>query len=284
MSTSKNHLLHYQNEWLNFGYSVSHPPFAPRHLHTHTRCEIFCVFRGNGHYITEGSRYKFESGRIILMRPGEIHMAVDIPDSPREALTIQFDPSIIDHFDPQHKLLSPFFDRPLGLNNVYDRLAVSQTEIYSLFQKMYALSENSDDSCIHCTALLFSVLSELKHLFDDKLYMHSANSVDTMHALIDYVNQNLNIDLIPNQLCEKFHLSRAQLDRNFKHYTGSTLWAYIAAKRLLLAKDYIAEGMHATEAAIACGFKNYPTFYRAYCRNFGHSPTSGETPGHKIYL
>lgn len=274
----------YQNQLINFGYGVSYPPFARHDLHTHSQCEIFCVHRGNGHYITEGSRRKFEPGRIFLMRPGEIHMAEMINDIPREATGFHFAPSIVDSFDPERKLLAPFFDRPLGLNNVYDRPAVSQTEIYSLFQKMRSLDLDNDSNCIHGTALLISVLSELKQLFDAQLYTQSENHVEMMHGVIDYVNRNLANDLTSDYLCKKFHLSRAQLDRNFKHYTGSTVWAYITAKRLLLAKSYIAEGMHATEAATVCGFKDYSTFYRAYRKHFGQSPTAPEKPNHKITL
>lgn len=276
--------INYYNSLINFGYGISLPPFEHHDLHTHSNCEIFCVFRGSGHYITEGSRRKFEPGRIFLMRPGETHMADMTNDIPREALSFHFHPSVIDGFDPEHKLLAPFFDRPLGLNNVYDRPAISQTEIYTLFQKMRTLDSDNSSNCIHGTALLISVLSELKRLFDAQLYTQSENNVEMMHGVIDYVNQNLGADFTSDYLCNKFHLSRSQLDRNFKHYTGSTVWAYITAKRLLLAKSYIAEGMHATEAASICGFKDYSTFYRAYRKHFGQSPTEPENPKHKITL
>lgn len=284
MHEEKNQLVNYCNQLINFGYGISYPPFGHHDLHTHSQCEIFCVIRGNGHYITEGSRHKFEPGRIFLMRPGELHMADMVNDIPREAFTFHFDPSVIDGFDPERKLLSPFFDRPLGTNNVYDRPVVSQTEIYALFQKMSALGKDNYDSCIHGTALLIAVLGELKRLFDAKLYTHSESKVEIMRGIIDYVNQNLTAELTPEHLCEKFHISRAQLDRNFKHTTGSTLWAYITAKRLLLAKDYICEGMHATEASTVCGFKDYSTFYRAYRRHFGQAPTTPEALQHKIFL
>ena len=190
----------------------------------------------------------------------------------------------MDSFDPNRTLLAPFFDRPLGLNNVYDRSVVSQTEIYSLFQKMQELDKDNYENCVHGTALLIAVLSELKRLFDAQLYNQSSKSTATMHSVIDYVNQNIATSLTPEHLCAKYHFSRAQLDRNFKHTTGSTLWAYITAKRLFLAKSYIAEGMHATEAATACGFQDYSTFYRAYHRHFGQSPTDASESQHKISL
>lgn len=263
-----------ENDKILFSHGTSYPPFMPHKLHTHERCEIFCVFRGNGFYVTEGVRHVFERGRIFLMRPGEMHLAELIGDEPRESLAFHFDPSIVDGIDPERRLLTPFFDRPLGTNNVYDHSALASTEIYSLFQQMQEIGNDNYENCAHCSALLLSVLSELKRLFDAKQYAQPNSKFSTIQSLVHYVNQNLTSDLSIDALCEKFHLSRAQLDRSFKHHTGSTVWAYITAKRLLLTKEYIADGMHATEAAAACGFQEYSTFFRAYRKKFGSSPTT----------
>ena len=262
-----------ENNQILFSHGVSYPPFMPHELHTHERCEIFCVFRGSGFYVTEGVRHPFERGRIFLMRPGEMHLAELIGDEPRESLAFHFNPSIVDGIDPERRLLAPFFARPLGMNNVYDHSALASTEIYSLFQQMQEAGDDNYENCAHCSALLLSVLSELKKLFDSEQYSQPDTKSNTIQSLVHYVNQHLATELSIEELCEKFHFSRAQLDRSFKHHTGSTVWGYITAKRLLLAKEYIAEGMRATEAASACGFNEYSTFFRAYKKHFGYAPT-----------
>ena len=58
----------------------------------------------------------------------------------------------------------------------------------------------------------------------------------------------------------------------FKEQTGYTIGNYLSTKRLLLAKDLIAEGAPITEVCYACGFKNYSTFSRAYKKSFGEAP------------
>lgn len=267
-----------RNRNILFGSSVEYPPFEPHNLHTHERCEIFCVFRGNGYYITEGARNRLEPGRIFLMRPGEMHMIAPMGEAPKQSLAFHFDCSVVDGIDPERRLLAPFFDRPLGMNNIYDHGAVAPTEIYALFQKMREYEGENYDKCVHVTALLFPVLAELKKLFDAKAYSTPSKGSGLMHAVIGYVNDNLTLELSPELLCEKFHFSRAQLDRNFKNTTGSTVWAYITAKRLLLAKSYIEDGMRITEAASACGFKDYSTFYRAYRKHFCTTPSETTDP------
>jgi len=261
---------HCSNDLLSFGASVSYPPHGIHRLHAHEKCEIYCVFRGSGSYITEGVRYRLEHGRIILMRPGEMHRAVLTDEEPYECLSFHFSPSIVDCIDPNRTLLAPFFDRPLGMNHVYDRSAVASTEIYTLLRKMREQSGNNEENCLHVTSLLFAVLNELNTLFREKRY--HAPSHNSMQGILDYVNQNLTQELSPSLLCEKFHFSRAQLDRNFQKTTGSTVRSYITTKRLLLAKAYMDDGMRSTEAASACGFRDYSTFYRAYRRHFDATP------------
>ena len=258
---------------LKFSTGFTYPPFPPHRLHTHEICELYHVVRGSGHYITEGSRHELKAGRIILMRPGEMHKAELSDEEVYETAIFHFSPAIVDGFDPNRRLLAPFFDRPLGQHNVYDRAALATTDIYSLFQKSRERHENDYDNQIHATSILIGILEQLKTLFDSEQYTVSSKSSDVMHNVVAYVNQNLTQNLTSEQICEEFNFSRAQMDRNFKSTTGSTIRAYITTKRLLMAKAYLREGMCATEAAAACGFQNYSTFYRAYAKHFGTTPS-----------
>lgn len=257
----------------SYGGSVSYPPHVPHAMHVHEECEIFCVFRGDGYYITEGARHKFEHGKIFLMRPGESHKADLVGDEPYDRISHHFHASIIDSIDPERRLLSPFFDRPLGKNNVYDRSVVAPTGIYELFTKIHQKKETPYETALNTKIVLFSILSEIKKLFDAKLYLTAAKEAEQMRNIIEYINNNLTKEISVELLCEKFFLSRAQLYRNFKSATGSTVWDYIMTKRLLLAKSYISDGIRASEAATASGFGDYSAFYRAYLSRYGTTPS-----------
>ncbi|MBQ9986083.1 MAG: helix-turn-helix transcriptional regulator [Oscillospiraceae bacterium] len=260
----------------SYGGSVSYPPFDPHSMHVHEECEIFCVFRGDGYYITEGARHKFEHGKIFLMRPGESHKADLVGNEPYDRISHHFPASTVDSIDPERHLLSPFFDRPLGRNNVYERSVVAPTGIYELFTRIHQKKETPYETELNTKIVLFSILSEIKKLFDAKLYLTSAKDAEQMRNIIEYVNNNLTNEISVEQLCDKFFLSRAQLYRNFKNATGSTVWDYIMTKRLLLAKSYINDGIRASEAASACGFGDYSAFYRAYIKKYGVTPSGSE--------
>ncbi|MCI8359840.1 MAG: AraC family transcriptional regulator [Clostridiales bacterium] len=70
-------------------------------------------------------------------------------------------------------------------------------------------------------------------------------------------------------------MSRSQLNRLFRQATGSSVWDYILLKRLVAARNAIRKGSAASEAAIACDWKDYSSFYRSYKTRFGVSPTAG---------
>ena len=260
-------------QYISFGQHTTLPPFPPRVLHAHENCEIFCIFRGNGYYVTEGTRHKFEHGKIFLMRSGESHRPDLIGDEPYTRMALHFSPAVVDHIDPERHLLRPFFDRPLGLHNVYDRSVVAQTGIYEFFRKMAVLTGDNDKDALHVTSLLFPVLDELCALFDAGLFNSPTQSATLMHDVVAYVNENLTASLSIEHICERFYLSRSQLNRSFKSSTGATFWDYIITKRMVLAKRYISEGMSAQEAARSCGFSDYSAFYRAYLKKHGTSPT-----------
>ena len=59
----------------------------------------------------------------------------------------------------------------------------------------------------------------------------------------------------------------------FTKATNMNAWEYIVLKRLVLARSLINDGTTPIDAAKACGFKDYSTFYRAYTSKYGNPPS-----------
>lgn len=260
----------------SYGGSVSYPPFASHQMHVHERCEIFCVFRGDGYYITEGARHRFEHGKIFLMRPGESHKPDLTGNEPYDRTSHHFPVSVVDGVDPERRLLTPFFNRPLGQCNVYDRSVVAPTGIYEMLARLHEKKASEYETELNTKVVLLSILAEIKKLFDAKLYITPAEKTEQIRAIIEYVNRNLTEDISVDMLCDKFFISRGQLYRSFRSATGSSVWDYILTKRLHMARSYIADGGRATEAATACGFGDYSSFYRAYTKKYGVIPSADD--------
>ncbi len=259
---------------LSYGRSCESPPHKLHPMHAHEKFEIFCVYRGNGYYITEGSRHKLEPGKIFLMRSGETHMPDAVNSEPYDRLSIHFSPEIVDSIDPERRLLTPFFARPLGENNVYMRESVAPTDIYHHLEKIFNCKcEDDYGKYINCMAHLFPLLSELCTLFEKGHLAEPLRNSEVMREIVEYITHNLENELSVDFICNKFFISRSQLNRTFRRFTGSSVWEYIIIKRLMLARGYLEEGMRAYEVASACGFNDYSSFYRAYLKKYGETPT-----------
>ena len=73
-------------------------------------------------------------------------------------------------------------------------------------------------------------------------------------------------------ICEKFYISKSQLNRRFKRVIGSTVWEYVTTKRLILAKELLQNGETPMTVYSKCGFNDYTSFFRAYKSRFFVSP------------
>ena len=103
-------------------------------------------------------------------------------------------------------------------------------------------------------------------------FINDSASDEKIIAVLNYLGEHLTEDISIDTLSSRFFLSRSYLMHTFKEQTGYTIGSYLSTKRLLLAKDLIAEGTPITEVCYACGFKNYSTFSRAYKKSFGEAP------------
>ena len=261
-----------KNENIGSQYSITYPPFSEQELHVHDQCELFYLAKGIGYYETEGTRYKFTPGMILLMGPGESHRAVRFDGSPYARLSIHFNPSVIDSFDKDRLLLRPFYDRTMGTRNYYSPEMLENTNIYQYFEKMSTHCGSQKAQCIQVLSYLPAVLSELSKIFDQNI-APSIDQNNLIHDILDYINRNLSTPLSVELLCDKFFITRSQLYRLFKKTTKINTWEYIVLKRLVLARSMINDGIASIDAAKACGFKDYSSFYRAYIAKYGEPPS-----------
>jgi len=94
-----------------------------------------------------------------------------------------------------------------------------------------------------------------------------------MLEILRYLDQNLTEEISIEALADRFYISKYHMMRRFRTETGTTIHAYLSERRLLLARDLIANGMASTEACFRCGFGSYSSFSRAYGKLFGTTPT-----------
>ena len=123
----------------------------------------------------------------------------------------------------------------------------------------------------YCRRLYLTVL--VNELYEcNPMILKLQPEKDEFSDIITYLNEHMYEPLSLDSICERFYISKSNLNRKFKLLTGSTVWEYITTKRLLYAKELLQTGIPPTKAFSKCGFNDYTSFFRAYKAKFNVSP------------
>ena len=91
---------------------------------------------------------------------------------------------------------------------------------------------------------------------------------------LDYIEENLQAEITAAELAEMAHLSLFHYYRLFQQATGLPVMQYILRRRLLHGVYAMKQGCSKTDAALHFGFDTYAGFYKAFCREFGSTPSA----------
>ena len=257
------------------GFSLHHSyDKAPRDTdfppHIHENYEIFCLVSGEVDYMVEGNLYSLSGGSIMIMRPGETHKLVVNKSTEYERYVISFSPSFTSKIGVSEELLSPFKKRSLGEKNMYKENELGLASPLMYFEKTLSEAEfvGAQNAVI---SFLSSIICSINVAFHKKEEMPlPKNNVE--REIISYINENLSKDIKIEDVAAHVHISTSHLCRIFKRATGTSVYNFITAKRLVLYSKNRQKGMGVIEASRKSGFSDYSAFYRLYKKRFGVCP------------
>lgn len=268
METGKN------DEMLRQDFQLSHnrdPYFRTMEFHAHDFLELYYFLDGSVTYYIEDQVYDLCPGDLLIIPAGKMHRPVIANEhAAYERMVLWITPQYLQSID------SPAGDLQKNLQKVGEH--------------GYCVPFRGDET-VFVTALLKKLLYMQKNDTDPKfcagaveLYLwtifRSYGVIDTMHRnetqvipqVIRYITEHFSEPLTLEDIAAEFFVSKSYLNRHFKAYTNSTVYAYIMALRLTHARRMLREGIPAVEAGRECGFSDYSTFYKAFKTQTGLSP------------
>ena len=268
METDKN------DEMLRQDFQLSHnrdPYFRTMEFHAHDFLELYYFLDGSVTYYIEDQVYDLCPGDLLIIPAGKMHRPVIANEhAAYERMVLWITPQYLQSID------SPAGDLQKNLQKVGEH--------------GYCVPFRGDET-VFVTALLKKLLYMQKNDTDPKfcagaveLYLwtifRSYGVIDTTHRnetqvipqVIRYITEHFSEPLTLEDIAAEFFVSKSYLNRHFKAYTNSTVYAYIMALRLTHARRMLREGIPAVEAGRECGFSDYSTFYKAFKTQTGLSP------------
>lgn len=243
---------------------TDHPQtvFVP---HCHDRYEIYCFFSGQANFQVEGVSYAMQPGGILLLERSRFH-SVQASAGPGlySRLVVHFAPELL---YPEERPLLELFRRPeIFYPNAWQ--GGPQQAMQGL-ERAFALPDAVRDIAIRTKMVDFLV--ELFAI--SPTAVGPAEDGGRIRQVLAYINANLTQPMNQGDLAARFYMGRNSLTRAFKRATGTTVGSYILYKRMALARILLQAGHPAGVVARECGYADYSTFYRGYCKVFGKPPT-----------
>ena len=254
--------------------------------HSHDSYEIFLPVAGSLAFDVEAYRYTVERGSVLILPPFVSHRLIVQDSEPLEYLYAQFSPKAMpDEEDLKETVESLFHGYGEGemsmrhlpkesfafVHGAIKRLCVSGTkEVHDQFFRIL--------SPLLREILLYGIPVNGKQ---GELAKKGSRKTALTDQIIEYISQHYADIQDLSFVVDVFHYSTVHVNSLFKNRLGVSLWRYVLHIRLDRACDMLVNGIHASEVALSCGFKDYSTFYRLFKKSYGITPTECRRMGKK---
>lgn len=236
-------------------------------MHTHDKYELVYFVHGDADFVAEGNVYHLKKGDVLITGKSESHYLNVRSSAYYERIVVVFD--LEDRGDNRvdSAWIALLDQKPLGEHNRFSATVFADRHWHYYMERLCGCND-SDKREIYLRLMLL----ELAEAYETVKTKPDRSAPSRSTAIISYINQHLYDELSLDVLCDQFFLSKSQLNRIFKQATGSTVWNYIMAKRLLRAKELLRSGEPPMSVCEKCAFRNYVSFYKAYQKYFGRTP------------
>ncbi|WP_339157416.1 AraC family transcriptional regulator [Paenibacillus sp. FSL W8-0186] len=247
-------------------------------LHYEKGYEIFMFINGAGSFTIEGSKYDLEPYSILMMNSNELHVVNIAEHLPYERIVLSMDANFLPPFMAGGiDFFRTIKFRKLGEDNQLSAEIVRASGLLDLFGKLrQALEQRSTEHEMVAKCIIVQILSAINDLAKADLPSSSKLRDDKVRAVLEYINANLEEQLMLDALSERFFVTKYHLCRIFKETTGFTINQYITYKRIQLADQLMMQGFTPTQACFMSGFNGYSSFFKAYRKLTGGTPRSGK--------
>ena len=242
-------------------------------FHYHEFCKILLLLSGSGGYTVDGQRYALQSGDVVLVGSHTVHRPEFEPGAAYERIILYISPDFLRRASvPDCDLTECFRSGHV--------LRLGEPERKRLFSLAAALERELAGEDYGRELLCHAALLRLLVRIGRELRRTDAPRPgpvkpgnERVAAILRYLDRHLTEDICIDDLAEQFYLSKYHMMRLFRWETGTTIHGYLTERRLMLARELMGGGMHATDACFRSGWRSYSSFTRAWGKRFGSTPT-----------
>lgn len=257
-----------------YHYLDLEPPVVD--FHHHEFYEVFFFISGMVNYTVEGRSYQLRPGDILLTNNRDIHRPEVAWGKPYERYVLWLNGEFLGKIQhPKDDLTACFCDAAQKQYKLIRPDGETLAQLQGLCRRIIGLQR---ENAFGSATLLYAAVTEFL-VYLNRAYFDTSAEIrqdvtenEAVNQVVAYIESHLVEDLNLDSVADVSHLSKFYLDRQFKQYTGLTIYQYILKKRLITARTMLRSGASVMDACMGCGFNDYSNFLKAFKREFGRMP------------
>ena len=246
-------------------------------LHAHDYYEFYFYMEGDVEFEIGERRQALKSGDFVIVPPGTMHRAFVLDtELPYRRfvfwISSDFAQQLSEHFADFEFLLNYmqrdrhrniFHNDPVSFNAILSKALQLLEEVHgSHFAREAVIEIRVEDLLLLLCRTVY-----------DKVNPSSRKAASRLHEqVMAYIDENLEEDISLDSLAEHFFVSKYHISHTFKEHLGISVHQYLLKKRLAACRDAIMMNEKISEVCLSYGFKDYPSFFRAFRKEYGMSP------------
>lgn len=246
------------------------------HPHYHEHYEIQFFLEGDTTCYINEHCYKLREQDVIIIPPGSRHYNKISNKKPYRRFIFWITKEYLDWMVSNDKAYAYFMEETAKDRHVWHLSSVAfnsiQARLVSLLECMQSTSFGSKAlTSLSAQALVLKLNQEIYDI--DHPYV-SKEGRPLNEMILDYIQGHLNEDLSLAAIAKVFFVSKYHISHMFTSEMGISLHQFVIKKRLDQVRIALLANEELSKAIENAGFKNYSSFFRAFQKEYGMSPTA----------
>ncbi|MBO6157781.1 MAG: helix-turn-helix domain-containing protein [Firmicutes bacterium] len=245
-------------------------------VHSHDYYEFYFFSEGSVSMEIEENAYPLKEGDLVVIPPGIRHRArVKDPSVPYRRFVLWISRDYVSELMRNSPDYVYLLQKTITTHTyVYHFDLISYNELRSrLFTLLDEIHQDRFGRLSRVELLIGDLLLCLNRMvYENDKSIHSEGT-SLYQSLVQYIDAHLDEDLSLENLASAFYVSKFYIAHLFQETTGFSIHQYVIKKRLQIGRNLIRTGTPVTQAYLSSGFGDYSSFYRAFKKEYGLSPS-----------